>query len=128
MRRVVWVIAITMVVLLVAAVWTAIAWPARWQTIWSFLYDYRWWWALAAAVAVAVLLLWLVVRLLQRPWGAPWRAHVLATADVLKYQLDALPAGPPAERHLRDAVSRAVQHHLEVARKAAWPPTTNGSP
>jgi hypothetical protein len=121
MRRVVWVISITMVVLLAAAVTTANVWPALWQTIWSSLYDYRWWWALAAAVAAVVLLLWLVVRLLQRPWGAPWRAHVLATADALHYQLDALPAGPPAERDLRDSVSRAVQHHLEVARKAAWP-------
>jgi amino acid transporter len=122
MRRVVWVVAITMVVLLVAAVTTAIAWPALWQTIWSFLYDYRWWWALAAVVAAAVLPLWQVGKLLQRPWGAPWRAHVLATADALKYQLDALPAGAtPAERELRDSVSQAVQHHLGVARKAAWP-------
>ena len=122
MRRVVWVIAITVVVLVVAAaVATALAWPALWHTIWSFLYDYRWWWALAAAVAVALLLLWRLVKLLRRPWGAPWRAHVLAAADALQYQLDALPPGPPAGRDLRDSVGRAVRHHLEVARKAAWP-------
>jgi hypothetical protein len=121
MRRVVWVIAAIMVVLLAAAVSTAIAWPARWQRIWSFLYDYRWSWALAAAVVVAALVLWQLVKLLQRPWGAPWRAHVLATADALKYQLEALAAGPPAERDLRRSVAQAVQHHLEVARKAAWP-------
>jgi hypothetical protein len=128
MRRVVWAIAITLIVLLVAAVTTANVWPALWQTIWSFLYDYRWWWALPAAVAAAAVLLWLVVRLLQRPWGAPWRAHVLAAADALQYQLEALPAGPHAERHLRDAVSRAVQHHLEVARTAAWPEEKNRLP
>jgi hypothetical protein len=122
MRRTVWVIAITVVVLVVAAVWTAIGWPALWQTIRSFLYDYRWWWALAAAVAVAVLLLWLFGKLLQRPWGAPWRAHVLASADGLQYQLGALSTGAtPAERALRDSVSQAVDHHLGVARKAAWP-------
>ena len=122
MRRVVWVIAITMVALLVVAVTTAIAWPARWRTIWSFLYDYRWWWALAAAVAVAVLPLWQLGKLLQRPWGAPWRAHVLAAADAFEYELKALPAGAtPAERDLRDSVSQAVRHHLQVARKAAWP-------
>jgi hypothetical protein len=125
MRRVhwaIWVIAITVVVLLVAAVWTATAWPARWETIWSFLYDYRWWWVLAAAVAVAVLVLWLLVKLLQRPWGAPWRAHVLATADALEYQLGALPArAPPAEPERRHAIEEAVRHHLDAARHAAWP-------
>ena len=121
MRRVVWVTAVAVVVLLGAAVATAIAWPALWQTIWSFLDDYRWWWALAAAVVVALLLLWRLVKLLQRPWGAPWRAHVLAAADALQYQLGALPEGPPAERDLNDSVGRAVRHHLEVARTAAWP-------
>jgi hypothetical protein len=129
MRRVVWAIAITLVVLLVAAVTTANIWPALWQTIWSFLYDYRWWWALAAAVAVAVVLLWLVVRLLQRPWGAPWRAHVLASADALQYQLDALLAGAsPAQPELRRSIDRAVRHHLEVARNAAWPEEKNRLP
>jgi hypothetical protein len=122
MRRVVWVIAVTLIVLLVAAVTTANVWPALWQTIWSFLYEYRWWWALAAAVAVAVVLLWLVIRLLQRPWGAPWRAHVLATADALRYQLDALLAGAsPTQPELRRSIAQAVRHHLEVACTAAWP-------
>jgi hypothetical protein len=121
MRRAVRVTAVTVVVLLVAAVSTAIAWPALWRTIWSFLYDYRWWWVLAAAVAVALLLLWQLVKLLQRPWGAPWRAHVLATADALEYQLGALAAGASADRDLRDSVGQAVKHHLKAAREAAWP-------
>jgi hypothetical protein len=121
MRRIVWVVAV-LVVLLVAAVSTAIAWPARWRTTWSFLYDYRWWWVLAAVVAVAVFLLWLLRNILRRPWGAPWRAHVLATADALKHQLNALPAGrTPAERDLRRSVDQAVQDHLQAACKAAWP-------
>ena len=121
MHRAVWAIAITLVVLLVA-VTTANVWPALWQTISSFLYDYRWWWALPAALAVAVLLLWLVVRLLQRPWGAPWRAHVLASADALQYQLDALLAGAtPTQPELTCSIAQAVRHHLEVAPKAAWP-------
>src|SRR5215216_4695920 len=121
MHRAVWAIAITLVVLLVA-VTTANVWPALWQTISSFLYDYRWWWALRAALAVAVLLLWLVVRLLQRPWGAPWRAHVLASADALQYQLDALLAGAtPTQPELTCSIAQAVRHHLEVAPKAAWP-------
>jgi hypothetical protein len=122
MRRIARVAAVVVVVLLVAAVATAIAWPALWQPIWPFLYDYRWWWALAAVVAVAVLLLWLLYTALRRPWGAPWRAHVLATADAFQYQLEALPAGAtPTEPELRRTVGQAVQHHLEVARKAAWP-------
>jgi hypothetical protein len=122
MRRAVWFTAITMVVLLAAAVSTAIAWPARWQRIWSFLYDSRWRWALAAAAAVAVLLLWRLGKLLQRPWGAPWRAHVLATADALQHQLEALPAAAtPTEHELRRSIEQAIQHHLAIARQAAWP-------
>jgi hypothetical protein len=122
MRRAVWAIAVTLAALVVAAVTTANVWPALWQTISSFLHDYRWWWALPVAVAVAVLLLWLVIRLLQRPWGAPWRAHVLASADALRYQLDALLAGAsPAQPGLTGSIAEAVRHHLEVARNAAWP-------
>jgi hypothetical protein len=121
-RRVLWVVAITVGVLLVAAVSTAIAWPARWQTIRSSVYDYRWWVALAAVVAVAILVLLLLNKLLQRPWGAPWRVNILAAADALHYELDALPAAAtPAEQDLRRSVRQAVEHHLEVARKAAWP-------
>jgi hypothetical protein len=121
MRRIARVAAVVVVVLLVAAVATAIAWPALWQPIWPDLYDYRWW-ARAAVVAVAVLVLWLLYTVLRRPWGAPWRAHVLATADALEYQLQALSAGAtPTEPELRRSVGQAVRHHLEVARKAAWP-------
>jgi hypothetical protein len=121
MRRIIWVMAITVVVLLVAAVSTAI-FPTRWRTIWSFVHDYWWWWALAALVAVALFLLWLLNKLLQRPWGAPWRAHVLAAADALQYQLDALPTGGRSiNPNLRRSVGQAVQHHLKAARKAAWP-------
>jgi hypothetical protein len=109
-------------VLLVAAVFTAIAWPARWQTIRSFLHDYRWWLVLAAMVAIAILVLWLLIKLLQRPWGTPWRVNILAAADALCYELDALPAATePAEQKLRESVGEAVKHHLCVARKAAWP-------
>ena len=121
MRRIVWVMAITVVVLLVAAVSTAI-FPTRWRTIWSFVHDYWWWGALAAFVAVVMLLLWLLDKLLQRPWGTPWRAHVLAAADALQYQLDALPAeGRSIDPDLRRSVGQAVHHHLKAARKAAWP-------
>jgi hypothetical protein len=122
MRRIVWVVATTVVVLLVAAVSTAIAWPALWRTIWSFVRGYWWWVVLAAVVAVAVLLLWLLGTLLRRPWGSPWRSHVLAAADALKHQLDALPVGRTrAEVDLRRSVDQAVQDHLRVACKAAWP-------
>jgi hypothetical protein len=121
-RRVLWVVVITVGVLLVAAVSTAIAWPARWRTIRSSVHDYRWWLVLAAVVAVAILVLLLLNKLLQRPWGAPWRGNVLAAADAFQYQLDALPAGgKPAEQDLRRSVGVAVEHHLQTARDAAWP-------
>jgi hypothetical protein len=121
-RVVLWIVVITVGVLLVAAVFTAIAWPARWQTISSSVRDYRWWLILAAIVAVAILVLWLFNKLLQRPWGAPWRVNILAAADALHYELDALPAGAtPAEQALRRSVGEAVEHHLCKARKAAWP-------
>jgi hypothetical protein len=129
MRRVVWVITIAMVGLLVAVVSAAIAWPARWQMIWSFLYDMRWGWALAVVVTVAVFLLWLFGRLLQRPWGSPWRGRVLADADVLQYELDALFARAlPIEPELRRSIDQAVRHHLQVARVAAWPEDTKRLP
>jgi anti-sigma-K factor RskA len=115
-------VVITVAVLLAAAIFTAIAWPARWRTIRSSVHDYRWWLALAAVVAVAILVLLLVNKLLQRPWGAPWRVNVLAAADALHYELDALPAAAtPAEQDLRRSVGEAVEHHLKAARKAAWP-------
>jgi hypothetical protein len=90
MRRIVRVVAVLVVVLLVAAMWTAIARPALWRTIWSFVRDYRW--ALAGVVAVAVLLLSLRT-ILRHPPGAPWKVHILATADDIQHQLDALPVG-----------------------------------
>jgi hypothetical protein len=86
---------ITVAVLVVAAVVTAIAWPARWQTIRSSVHDYRWWLVLAAIVAVALLVLLLLNTLLQRPWGAPWRVNILAAADSLCYELEALPRRGP---------------------------------
>ena len=92
------------------------------------MYDYRWWLVLAAVVAVAILVLLLLNKLLQRPWGAPWRVNILAAADALHYELDALPAAAkPAEQALRRSVGKAVEHHLTVARKAAWPEEDNGS-
>jgi hypothetical protein len=121
-RGVLWIVVITVAVLLAAAIFTAIAWPARWRTIRSSVHDYRWWLALAAVVAVAILVLVLVNKLLQRPWGAPWRVNILAAADALHYELDALPAAAtPAEQDLRRSVGEAVEHHLKAARKAAWP-------
>jgi hypothetical protein len=128
-RRVLWIVLITVSVLLVAAVFTAIAWPARWRTIKSSVHDYRWWLALAAVVAVAILVLLLLNKLLQRPWGAPWRGNILAAADALHYGLDALPvAATPAEQALRRSVGEAVEHHLKAARKAAWPQDDNRLP
>jgi hypothetical protein len=121
-RRVLWIVVITVAVLLEAAIFTAIAWPARWRTIRSSVHDYRWWLALTAAVAVAILVLWLLNKLLQRPWGAPWRGNILAAADALHYELDALLAeAKPEEQALRQSVGNAVEHHLDVARRAAWP-------
>jgi hypothetical protein len=115
-------VVITVGVLLVAAVFTAIAWPTQWRTIRSSVHDYRWWLALAAVVAVAILVLVLLNKLLQRPWGAPWRGNILAAADALHYELDALPAAAtPAEQAVRRSVGEAVEHHLEAARTAAWP-------
>jgi hypothetical protein len=120
--RVVRVVAGVLIVLLVAAVSTAILWPALWRTIWSFVRDYRWWWALAAAVAVAVFLLLRLRTLLRYPWGSPWRAHVLATAAAIGHQLNALPAGRKQfERDLTRSVEQAVREHLLAASKAAWP-------
>ena len=125
-RRVLWVVVLAVGVLLVAAVFTAIAWPARWRTIRSSVHDYRWWLVLAAVVAAAILVLWLLNKLLQRPWGAPWRVNILAAADALHYELDALPvAATPAEQALRRSVGEAVEHHLKAARKAAWPEDDN---
>jgi hypothetical protein len=113
---------ITVAVLVVAAVFTAIAWPAQWRTIRSSVYDYRWWLVLAGIVAIAILVLWLFNKLLQQPWGAPWRASILAAADALHYELEALPAkANPEEQALRRSVGEAVKRHLDVARKAAWP-------
>jgi hypothetical protein len=121
MRRIVRVVAVVVVVLLVAAVATVIVRPALRRTIWSFVHDYRWWWSLALVVAVAVLLVrWLLRVFLVHPAGSPWRAHVLATADALKHQLNALPVGRKrAERDLRRSIDQAVQDHLRAACKAA---------
>jgi hypothetical protein len=115
-------VATTVAVLLVAAVFTANSWPAQWRTIRSSVYDYRWWLVLAGIVAVALLVLWLLNKLLQRPWGAPWRVRILAAADALHYELEALLAeAKPEEQALRRWVGEAVERHLDVARKAAWP-------
>ena len=115
-------VAIAVAAILVIAVFTANSWPAQWPTIRSSLYDYWWWLVLAGIVAVALLVLWLLNKLLQRPWGAPWRVKILAAADALHYELEALLAeARPEEQALRRSVGEAVEHHLDVARKAAWP-------
>ena len=124
MRRIVWVVALTVVaLLLVAAVLTAIAWPELGRTIWRFVRDYRWWLALAMVVVVAVFLLrWLLGAFLGHQRCSPWRAHVRASAGTLKHQLNALPAARTrAQRDFRGAVGQAVQDHLGAACKfAAW--------
>ncbi|WP_142461208.1 hypothetical protein [Geodermatophilus aquaeductus] len=77
---------------------------------------------LAGLVAVAGPVLWLLNRLLQRPWGAPWRVRILAAADALHHELEALLAeDEPEQQALRESVAEAVEHHLHVARLAAWP-------
>ena len=124
MRRIVWVAALTVVALvLVAVVWAAIARPAFGRTVWVFAQDYRWWLALALVVVVAVVLLrWLLGAFLGSQQCSPWRAHVRASADAFKHQLNMLPPGRTrAQRELRDAVGQAVQGHLRAAcRFAAW--------
>jgi hypothetical protein len=117
MRRIVWVVAIGVAALLLAASSAAIARPAFRRTIWVFVRDYRWWLALAVVVVVAVLLLrWLLGTFLGHQRCSPWRAHVRASADTLKHQLNALPAGRTrAQREFRDAVGQAVQDHLRAA-------------
>ena len=95
MRRIVWVAALTVVALvLVAVVWAAIARPAFGRTVWVFAQDYRWWLALALVVVVAVVLLrWLLGAFLGNQRCSPWRAHVRASADAFKHQLNMLPPG-----------------------------------
>ena len=103
MRRIVWVVALAVVVLLLAAaVSTAIAEPDFGRTIWRFVRDYRWWLALAVAAAIAVFLLrWLLGTFLGHQRCSPWRAHVRASADALKHQLNALPAERTRARTIR---------------------------
>jgi hypothetical protein len=117
MRRIVWVVAIGVAVLLLATVSAAIARPVFGRTIWVFVRDYRWWLALAVVVVVAVLLLrWLLGAFLGHQRCSPWRAHVRASADTLNHQLNALPAVRTRAQHqFRDAVGQAVQHHLRAA-------------
>jgi hypothetical protein len=121
MRRIVWVVALVVVVL--AAVATATARPAFARESWQLARDYRWWLALAVAVVAALLLLrWLLGTFLGHQRCSPWRAHVRAGADALKYQLTTLPPGRgPAGRDRREAVVKAVDGHLRAACKfASW--------
>jgi hypothetical protein len=123
MRRIVWVVAIALVVLLLATVSVAIARPAFERTIWQFVQDYRWWLALAVTIVAGVFLLrWLLGAFLGHQRCSPWRAHVRASADTLKHQLKVLPPGRTrAQREFRDAVGQAVGDHLRAACKfAAW--------
>ena len=124
MRRIVWVAALTVVaLLLVAAVWAAMLGRRSGGRSGWFVQDYRWWLALALVVVVAVFLLrWLLGAFLGSQRCSPWRAHVRASADAFKHQLNALPPGRTrAHRELRDAVGQAVQDHLRAAcRFAAW--------
>lgn len=118
MRRTVLTGTIALTVALTIAISAIIFWPP----IRSFARDHRWWWALAVAVAALAVALWLLAKLLRRPWGSPWRARALATADALVHQLDTLPAGrTQAERDVRRSVEQAVHHYVQVAHDAARP-------
>jgi hypothetical protein len=115
MRRTVLTVTITLAVGISAVI--------LWPPIRSFIRDHWWWWwALAAAVAGVAVALWLLGVLLRRPWGSPWRARAIATADALISQVEVLPRGrTQAEKHLRSSVERAVHHHVDHARAAASP-------
>jgi hypothetical protein len=119
MRRIVLVVGVALVVL-AGVVSVAIARRAPGQTIWSLMYAYRWWVPALVSAVAALLLGWLVGAFLQQPWGAPWRAHVLAAADAIEHKLRMLPAAQSqAELDLSRSVSQAVQDHVRAARKAA---------
>ncbi len=116
MRRIGW--AVSTAVLAAVAVSVFVAFPA----VRDFLRDYRSWWILGVLLAGLTVVLWLLRILLRRPWGTPWRARVLTAADALEYELAALPVGrTKANQDLKRSVDNAVQHHLRIAREAAWP-------
>jgi hypothetical protein len=126
-RRVLWIVVITLVVsitvgVLFVAALMAIAWPARWRTIRSTVHDCRWWLALAAVVAVTILVLLLLNKFLQRPWGCTVAGeHPRSRRRPPLRARRAAGRGHAGRAGFQGSVGNAVEHHLEVARKAAWP-------
>ena len=120
MRRIVWVVAIVVVVL--TAVAAAIARPALARAGWQLARDYAGGWPWPSPSCRLLLLRWLLGTFLGHQRCSPWRAHVRAGADALKYQLTTLPPGRgPAGRDRREAVVKAVDGHLRAACKfATW--------
>jgi hypothetical protein len=119
MRRIVWVLAVALVALAVAAGAIALLWPALGRSIWSHMYAYRWWSVPLVTAAALVLLGWLFITFLRQPTGSTWRNNVLTAADALEHEFDLLPVATPAERDLRGTTSQALRAHLDAARRAA---------
>jgi hypothetical protein len=120
MRRVVLIVAVVLAGLAVAAGAVSLLWPALGRSIWSQVYAYRWWAPLLIAAATLILLGWLFIAFLRQPTGSTWRNNVLTAVSALEHEFDLLPAErTPAERELRRSAGRALQEHLEAARRAA---------
>jgi hypothetical protein len=119
LRRIVWIVAVTVVG---AAIATAVLWPARRQSIWPLVYAYRWWIPAIIAAIAAVLLGWLLAAYLRQPTSSSWRNNVLVAAKAMEHRLNTLPAeATPADPRLRSSVDSAVRDHLRAARHAAAP-------
>jgi hypothetical protein len=121
MRRIVWIVAVTVLVVSVtAAISTPILWPALGQSIWSLVYAYRWWIPAVMVAIAAILFGWLLAAFLRQPSGSTWRNNVLVAAKGIEHRLNTLPAdGTPADPRLKSSVDRAVRDHLQAARNAA---------
>jgi hypothetical protein len=122
MRRNGWVVAGAVVVLVVAAGTIAVVWPALWRSIWSLVHAYRYWIPVLVGALGVVLAGFLFAAFLRQPTGSTWRNNILAAANAIENQFDLVPAPrTEAEHDLRDKIGRALQKHLQDARKAATP-------
>jgi hypothetical protein len=121
MRRIVWILAVTVLVVLVgAAISTPILGSALGRSMWRLVYAYRWWIPAGIVVVAAVPLGWLLAAFLRQPSGSTWRNNVLVAAKGIEHRLNTLPAeGTPADPRLRGSVDWAVRDHLRAARNAA---------
>ena len=71
MRRIVWILAVTVLVVLVgAAISTPILGSALGRSMWRLVYAYRWWIPAGIVVVAAVLLGWLLAAFLRQPSGS----------------------------------------------------------